>query len=145
MLQTENSKLAFKHWSTIVILAIIAGFVGWFLLNLGPVLQYFNEKYADYKLRQMIERIQEPYKNDIIGGETPEETFDMFVAALKNDDMELASKYFVIKDQESWLKTFKKYEDSNLINDFVIELENINRSNVSFEKYPSGIWKINLL
>jgi len=187
MFQTENSKLAFKHWSTIVILAIIAGFVGWFLLNLGPVLQYFNEKYADYKVRQMIEKMQEPYKNDTIGGVIPEETFDMFIAALKDDDIELASKYFVIKRQNNWLKTLREYRNNRLLSDFILELEdkkNTWKKNASgnsniiefystvtleedgfieykgekfpieggdytnttrFEKYPSGIWKINLL
>lgn len=143
--QIENSKLAFKHWSTIVILAIIAIFIGWFLLNLGPIIDGFNGWLYATKVERETKRLEDLYKNDKYGAETPEETFDLFIEALKNKDIELASKYFVIKKQDNWLRTLQEYKNNSLLADFIVELRNINRSNVSFEKYPSGIWKIEVL
>jgi len=33
---------------------------------------------------------------DTYGGKTPEETLNLFIEALKKEDLELASKYFVL-------------------------------------------------
>ncbi len=37
-------------------------------------------------------------KADTYGGKTPEETLGMFIDALKKGDVELASKYFVLRE-----------------------------------------------
>lgn len=36
------------------------------------------------------------FKADTYGGQTPEETFNMFISALKNEDVDLAVKYIVL-------------------------------------------------
>lgn len=46
-------------------------------------------------------------KADIYGGETPEETWAMFLDALKKEDFELASKYFVLDKQADYLEMFE--------------------------------------
>jgi len=53
---------------------------------------------------------EETMKNDTYGGKTPQETLDLFVAALRNDDLELASKYFALGsslDKNDWLLELK--------------------------------------
>ena len=92
-----------RHWIVVFILAVLAAFVIWSMLQAGPWLKRFQDWRIANALRKQAE---EPYRNDKYGGKTPEETFDMFIAALEEGDVELASKYFVIKKQESWRQSF---------------------------------------
>lgn len=52
-----------------------------------------------YKWEKQTEEFQlalsKPYREDTYGGKTPEETWGMFLDALKKGDVELASKYIV--------------------------------------------------
>src|SRR3989344_2512080 len=82
------------------------------------------EKYfsPEAKSRRQMEKQYEAYmewekryldalKQDTYGGKTPEETLQMFIEALKKEDIELASKYFIIDTQnlrEEWRKTLEK-------------------------------------
>src|SRR3990167_4021988 len=49
---------------------------------------------------------------DTYGGKTPQETLDLFVDALKKGDVELASKYFALNDNENseFYLTRREYE-----------------------------------
>ncbi len=58
---------------------------------------------------------RKPYKDDTYGGKTPEETWAMFLDALKKGDVELASKYFVVEKQGGWLVTLKKTQEADKI------------------------------
>lgn len=88
-----------KHWIVVFILAVLAAFVIWGMLKAGPWLRQWQERRAARSLQNELEKL---YRDDKYGGKTPEETFDMFIAALEKGDVELASKYFVIEKQESW-------------------------------------------
>lgn len=92
-----------KHWIVVFILAILAAFVIWGMLNAGPWLKQWQDWQAARTLQSELEKL---YRNDKYGGKTPEETFDMFITALEKGDVELASKYFVIKRQEGWKQSF---------------------------------------
>ena len=102
------------------------------------------------------------YASDKIGGATPEETYQLFVNALKEKNIDLASRYFVPEAQSQWLKTFTIYNQSGNLQNFIDELihnqsvwqkqssdkkEAIyqieGNSLIIFEKNPvNGIWKI---
>ena len=62
---------------------------------------------------------------DVYGGKTPEETLNMFVDALKKDDIDLASKYFLLNDvgdiDQKWVDGLKKTKDAGGFG-FVIEM-----------------------
>ncbi len=118
-----------KHWIVVFILAIVAAFVIWGMLNASPWLKKLQNWRA---ARALQSQLQELYRNDKYGGKTPEETFDMFIAALEKGDVELASKYFVLEKQESWLKTLEEYKSKALLSNLTAELEN-NKNN----------WKLN--
>lgn len=60
--------------------------------------------------------LSQPYREDTYGGKTPEETWAMFLDALKKGDVELASKYFVVEKQEGWKITIKKTIDAGKLN-----------------------------
>lgn len=56
---------------------------------------------------------------DTYGGATPDETWDMFVAALEKEDIELAAKYFRVDKQERQLNEFKEGMVSGGVTTFV--------------------------
>ncbi|MDO8558345.1 MAG: hypothetical protein Q7S09_04135 [bacterium] len=47
-------------------------------------------------------------ENGAQGGPTPEETFVMFLEALKSGDTELASRYFVIPRRQGWEESLRQ-------------------------------------
>ena len=109
---------------------------------------------------------------DTFGGKTPEETLQMFIEALKKEDIELASKYFILEDdgqpdpkwKEGLIKTKetgKLLEVIGLLSKAKSDLEAISNKedfkfatyensklkayiNLEFNKY-SGVWKIESL
>ena len=93
------------------------------LANLGEVINAVQRKYLAYKERQHLEELEKPYKEDKYGGKTPEETFDLFITALKKEDINLASKYFVIPKQESWKKSFAELKKKSLFAEMLSEME----------------------
>lgn len=132
----ENKNIQFKvwwrHWSVVLILAILAGLVIWAMLNLGPWLKNLQEWRAAKTAQEQLEKL---YRNDKYGGKTPEETFDMFIAALEKGDIDLASKYFVLNKQEQWKKTLEEYKNKALLADFINELKS---EKTSWEKVNSN-------
>ncbi len=113
-------RMWWRHWSVVLILAVLAGVVIWVLVNLGPWLRSWQDQRAATVAQKLLEKA---YREDKYGGKTPEETFDMFIAALEKGDTDLASKYFVLNKQEQWRKTLEEYKEKVLITDFVVELK----------------------
>lgn len=109
-----------KSWYGVLILVLVAGGVLWFVLNGMPFINKFR---ANWEAQRLQAQWEKPYRQDIYGGKTPEETYDMFLAALRKGDTTLASKYFVVDKQNNWLKTFQEYQTQNLLNNLVGELE----------------------
>lgn len=78
------------------------------------------EAWHGYKWQKQTDAFMEagrkPYKEDMYGGQTPEETWKMFLAALKKGDVDLASKYFVVEKQEKEKEFLKKENDFDKTN-----------------------------
>ncbi|MCK6462472.1 MAG: hypothetical protein L6Q29_01475 [Candidatus Pacebacteria bacterium] len=138
------------------------------------VMAFIWPEYRDWKFWRDIrreaakfEKIREDREKaiaaDAYGGKTPQETLDMFIAAVEKGDYELASKYFVVERQEEELQRIKNIKDKNNLETFVNLLKKAkpvkkdNQENsfrmeskitsqpslfINFVKYPSGIWKI---
>ena len=77
-------------------------------LNLEAQANY--QKYLDWEANY-----EKAMREDTYGGKTPQETLDMFVAALRAGDVELASKYFMLnasgKVDEKWINGLKKTKE----------------------------------
>ena len=136
----------------VIIIAVLGGYIGWY--------QYFS---SDAKYRREVEQSAlelpaklEAYKKareaDTYGGKTPEETLQLFIEALENRDLELASKYFAIdndgveRDPEH-LENLKKAEKEGrvpLIIDAVLkakydpELKGVSDNSVWFVVFKGG-------
>jgi len=72
--------------------AIVAGSIA-----IAFIAVYFSPESRE---ERMMERLQGQHANDTYGGDTPEETLELFIKALEDEDMELASKYYVVNKQK---------------------------------------------
>jgi hypothetical protein len=55
--------------------------------------------------------LSKPYREDTYGGKTPEETWSLFLDALRKDDLELASKYIVPEKRKEKLEFLKREKE----------------------------------
>ena len=112
-----NWKNIFRNWAGVPVLILLALLAAWSVNSMFPVLM---DKFESWQARQ-----NDPSYKDTYGGQTPEETYDLFLAALKNEDVELASKYFILEDQESWTLTLNQFKEDGFLEEIIQELENI--------------------
>lgn len=121
-----------------------------------------NEATANDRALQEMKEWEAKYENDTYGGKTPEETLALFVDALKKGDIELASKYFVVDEQEKVKADLKKTMLSTGLDRMIQEAEKLQLTKktedeafyalVNADKFVeveivlgkvlSGVWKI---
>jgi hypothetical protein len=82
----------------------------------------FEKKTEEFQLA-----LSKPYREDNYGGKTPEETWAMFLDALRKGDVELASKYFVPEKQEEWKSIIQR----TIKEKGVLEIEKL--ANIKFD------------
>ncbi len=99
----------------LVLGGLAIGYVSGLVLGVKVILPYVYEQ----KTKQFFEELLRPYKEDFVGGATPEETIDLFISALKKEDYDLASKYFDIGQQK---KAKSELDGRNLLQ-IIEELE----------------------
>ncbi len=100
----------------VLILVVLVG--AWLVSQWTPL---FNSEAR--KIKKLAEELERPYREDKYGGKTPEETYDLFISALKAGNIELASRYFVIEKQKTWLNTLASYKEKDLLSELVFDLE----------------------
>jgi len=108
-----------KKIGKIILLVLI--FVGGFAVGLG-VKFYIDEWRAQRNVALWMDSL-DPFKGDTYGGATPEETFDMYLSALKKGDLELASRYFYVTKQEGELKFLEKKVSDKELENYIDKLE----------------------
>lgn len=72
-------------------------------------------------LHYQSQQLDEQYKNDTYGGDTPEETLRLFIKAIEKKDFNLAAKYYVPERQKEVEKILNSSESSKLrqtVNDY---------------------------
>ncbi|OGN05761.1 MAG: hypothetical protein A2750_04220 [Candidatus Yanofskybacteria bacterium RIFCSPHIGHO2_01_FULL_45_42] len=112
-----NWKNIFKSWTGVPVLILVVLASVWVFTNGLP-------GYKTWQIKRAYEKMNEPYYNDTYGGKTPEETYDLFIDALKAGDVELASRYFVLESQDNWMITLDKYKQGDYLDNFLEELKN---------------------
>lgn len=90
----------------IIAILIIAGVLIGYETGIRAYFYYIRPYFSGMAYRNYVDAYIQLQLNDYIGGDTPEQTVDLFIAALKKGDYGLASKYFVISEQEKWKKMF---------------------------------------
>ncbi len=132
-----------------------------------------QERQENFELAQeTLSRLEEEARNDTYGGKTPEDTLQLFIEALENEDFDLASKYFVLDvasqtTRAEWKEGFEQSRRENRLQqiiDLVLNAKPAGSSiegyfgfeirdedgglvgdiNMNFNEY-SGVWKIQSL
>lgn len=98
----------------------VAGFLGIIVVAVSVYLIW--AKFFKYDINEVYKKAESDYvvtmTADTYGGKTPQETLDLFVAALRKGDVELASKYFLLDEnasREKWLIFLKDVEQKGLL------------------------------
>ena len=136
-----------KSWYGVLFLVLLAGGVLWLVLNGIPyVNSYIYNLRSNWEAQRIQAQWEKPYREDKYGGKTPEETYDMFLAALSKGDTTLASKYFTIEDQEKWMRTLSKFKENGSLAAFIQERDGLKstwkKSNKSTETTVSFTYQV---
>ncbi len=110
----------------IKIAAIIFGvFFVVYLALIGP------ELWKSYKSQKALEKFEaemrKPYEEDIYGGKTPEQTWSMFLDALKKGDIDLASKYYDVEHQGEARQKLESIRQENKLQEWIKNLETLEK------------------
>lgn len=97
----------------IILVLVGAGVLLWGVVWLFNYYQYRNS--PEYQAQKYLDEMEKKYREDTYGGSTPEETLQLFIAALKKGDTDLASKYFVAEKWEEW-KNYFQDKNTNIEN-----------------------------
>jgi len=114
-----------KYLITFVLFLAIGLFSGFFVWFLSPQMKEARQlKKGLESFNKVIKAEEQKYAQDTYGGKTPEETYQMFLDALKNKDIDLAIKYFAQEKQEEYKKLLTQIEKNGqweeLINDLLL-------------------------
>lgn len=166
-----------RYWKFVagfLVIIVLAG-GGFFVWNryFSPQAKLNRQNAENYqKYLEWQANYEKAMKEDTYGGKTPEETLQMFIEALKKEDIELASKYFILDENGNpdpkWIDGLKKTREEGKLQEIATLLlkakpdlkarsydEDFKFSvyengelkayiNLEFNKY-SGIWKIESL
>lgn len=105
---------------------------------------YWWQKYLITKYLREFNSLEETYRLDTNGGETPEETLELLIKALEAKDAKLASSYFIPEKRKEMVGEFKEGFRSGgvdyLINDLKKEKEKTCQDNFIcvFETFENG-------
>lgn len=116
----------FRWWFWVALVFLLAG--TWYLKSYfdwrGDYDLAHTDEYARGLAAQLFkyqaDQLQEQYKNDTYGGDTPEETLRLFVEALEQKDFALAAKYYVPESQRQALKDFEDAKDLGGLERFTV-------------------------
>lgn len=94
-----------------------------------------EEKPTEAEIMEYTRRLEKAYENDIYGGDTPEETLNLFIEALKAEDIELASKYFIVEKQEEMRRELTISKENNVLPILVKDLEKEKKGGGDEQRY----------
>lgn len=117
-----------KYWKFVLgflgIIVIVGG--GFFIWEryFSPQAKSNRETQKNYeKYLAWEENYKKAMAEDTYGGKTPEETLQMFIKALKKEDVELASKYFILEENgqlnPKWIEGLIKTKESGKLQEVI--------------------------
>ena len=129
------------------VVLLFAGYVLWLAFWSPEAIREFEAQ----KNLELAQNFQQTYetamRNDTYGGKTPQETLNLFIDALKKGDIDLASKYFVLKENgevdEEWIALLNKIKNDGNLERFAFDLEKYNEAKNTFDPYFIFLYKNN--
>ncbi len=127
------------HTASRTLLISIAICVGIIALSVGALFIWGNYLSPEAQSTHTMQKNYETYQVweqqhnqdltlDTYGGTTPEETLQLFVDALDDEDIELASKYFVLDQREQWAEGLKNIQREEKIDEIINTIKNAQAS-----------------
>ena len=138
-----------KFWKFVfgfagIIILAIGGFFAW-SKYLSPQAKYQRETQKNYEKYLAWEKnYEKALIEDVYGGKTPEETLQMFIEALKKEDIELASKYFALNtslSRDEWKK--KIIENKEKIINIVLNAKPTSNQELSKDTFWFSVYDDN--
>jgi hypothetical protein len=83
---------------------------------------YWESWQMGYKYEKFEKGLVDYFKNDTFGGKTPEETYNLYVSALKKGDLELASKYFYWRKQVEQKNKLEDLKNKGELEKYIADL-----------------------
>lgn len=122
----KNSKKYGQKFKTGVIIAalVVLGLSAGYVLGVIGYIKIIGPYVSEMKYKAFLKDYLKPYEEDFVGGNTPEETIDLFIEALKKGNYELASKYFTVEQQKEWYDKFIEMKNEGRGQGLIDELEN---------------------
>ena len=114
-----------KYFIIFIIFLILGLTTSWLVWYFSAEMRQARQYRKDAEiLARKIQEQAEEYAVDTYGGETPEETYEMFLQALKMEDINLASKYFILDKQEEYKQFFTDIKNNNKWDEMIEDLFN---------------------
>jgi hypothetical protein len=103
-----------------LVIGLFSVFCFWFL---SPQMRQARQlKKGLESFDKAIKAEEQKYAADTYGGTTPEETYQLFLEALKKQDIELASKYFILDKQETYKQFFTDIKNNDKWDEMIEDL-----------------------
>jgi len=103
-----------KYLIALVLFLAIGLFSGFFVWFLSPQMREARQlKKGMESFNNVLKTIEQKYTADTYGGITPEETYQMFLEALKKQDIDLAVKYFALDKQNDYKQLLTEIRNSS--------------------------------
>ena len=109
-----------------IIVVVAGGYFIWdrYFSAAGKARRFLTEQFDSYK--QAESKYVAAATADTYGSTTPQGTLDMFVAALRTGDVELASKYFLLDEyasRDKWVARLTKIKNDGYLDDMTSDIE----------------------
>jgi hypothetical protein len=154
----------FSSWRFIIafvvtILLVAGSYLSWKIYEFRKGEQWVRD--VAEGLKQFEREQYDRAMADTYGGKTPEATLQMYIAAVEKGDYELASKLYILENQNTELAEFNAARGTPVeqITKYLNSLKDISKLggnysssgnlftfngavHVQLQRYPNGIWKI---
>ena len=110
----------------------LGGGIAIVLLGIGATyaIDYYRYRVSpEYQAQKYFEDLERRYREDTYGGDTPEETLQLFIDALKKGDIELASRYFLVDEQQKWRQKLATIKEINRLDGMITDLQKTELTN----------------
>ena len=84
--------------------------------------------------------LEQPYKEDIYGGKTPEETWAMYISALEKKDLEMAVRYFALSSQQDEKKYLNQVNQKGDLDKWIAELKTLEKDSIQSDNTQLRYW-----
>ncbi len=86
--------------------------------------EWLNEKpRSQAEVERYFTALEEAYRKDDIGGETPQETLALWVEAVKEGNLEKASTYFLVEYRSGALERMEESKKNSVLPDIIADIE----------------------